>query len=224
MRWHTGTGTGWLCCSQGPSMTLSPRPSAVSQHCSIHISLIKHQRALRFSTSPKLCCSAQSFDINLHPMCTGAWKLPVWWADSYTCQIPLFPCNPTPAELQDGISTCSMPSWNQLQCQHNNHAVVTPKKSALRAACDPSALHALVTGRARAEISFHVHGTALLEKCDGINLWRSCCRFLGGHIAEISLLKSQVSFRLHIFPNTSWSLSPSGFQWTLTKMNLASLI
>lgn len=121
---------------------------------------------------------------------------------------------------------------SQLQCKSNNHTVIALKKMVGEFICESSMLHSLVIGKSQVDSSVlnvylwllysMLHGMPLQKPCDGIHLLRSCYTFLGGHVVEISLLKSQVSFCLHIFPNTSWSLPPSGFQWTLIKMNLAS--
>lgn len=44
-------------------------------------------------------------------MCISAWMFPMWRVDSYTCQKSLFPCNLTPAELQDRIFSPSCTAW-----------------------------------------------------------------------------------------------------------------
>lgn len=166
-------------------------------------------------------------------MCISARMFPMWWVDSYTCQKSLFPCNLTPAELQDRIFSPSCTAWASCSARLTN-IQRSLKKVCMASWLESSTLHIWGTRKyhrwndpsvlnAYAWLSHSsLYSMPLLKPCDGVNLWRSCYKVLGGHVAEISLLKSQVSFCLHIFPNTSWSLSPSGFQWTLIKMNLAS--
>ena len=162
----------------------------------------------------------------------SAWMFPMWWADRYTCQKSLFPCNLTPTEPQDIFSPLAQlePAAVQVQYPGSGHAKKIRFASCLRSQHAARFHHREISGRKTLPSWMltcgcrTAHCTARLCWSNAIVeiFWRSCYRFLGGHVAEISLLKSQVSFCLHTFPNTSWSLSPSGFQRTIIKMNLAS--
>lgn len=204
-----GDFSDFIC--QGLSTTLSPH------HCPSPPALSNTSKP--WGVPPALnLCYWYSLSSNVHQGRKAAHVL------SWQLQVPnpSLSNNPTPAELLDEISTHSMPSLDQLQHQHNNHAVGTVKIKIWFQGwlC---VQHCMLQSQAEHKQKFLPrawHSPAGKMWC--INLWRSCYRFLRGHIAEISLLKSQVSFGLHIFPNTSWSLSPSVFQWTLIKMNLAS--
>lgn len=81
---------------------------------------------------------------------------PTWWVDSYTCQKSLFPCNLTPAELQERFLDffffliCGL---SQLQCKSNNHTVIALKKMVGEFICESSMLHVLVTGKSQVDSS-----------------------------------------------------------------------